>query len=280
MYFAERGTVNDLKFIMKLERQRLESFKEKYKSELRSLRRHRGYTLRRHRVKDKWYYYKVKEGEKTLQYLGDENNSEVQAIQRIVFCKAAIQEINKALKEIENVEKVCNLFSPLKVAESLPRVYRGTKVSEEAVFKEEGLKWRAEMEARKALAPVYKPEKLAHYAIDGAGVRSKSEVLIYNYLFERGYIFVYELPIDTPKGRLVPDFTIYNVVTGEVIFWEHMGMIYDEEYYSNQYDKIVKYASIGYTPGVNLIITVDDINGKIDMQQIVRALSAFNLQTA
>ena len=60
-------------------------------------------------------------------------------------------------------------------------------------------------------------------------VRSKSEVIIANMLFDREVPFLYERPLYAPDGSFyLPDFTI--TWRGEQFFWEHLGLLYSDEY--------------------------------------------------
>lgn len=65
--------------------------------------------------------------------------------------------------------------------------------------------------------------------LSGDLVRSKSEVIIANILFQSGIPFTYEAPLFAPdRTWRVPDFTIsYN---GIAYYWEHLGMLDDDEY--------------------------------------------------
>ena len=68
-----------------------------------------------------------------------------------------------------------------------------------------------------------------HEAITGDMVRSKSEVIIANMLFERGIKFWYEKPLIAGDGTMfLPDFTIQH--QGDFYFWEHLGMLSKPEY--------------------------------------------------
>lgn len=71
-----------------------------------------------------------------------------------------------------------------------------------------------------------------HQTLSGVMVRSKSEVIIANILHDNGISFEYEQDLYSPDGILYsPDFTItWNRKT---YFWEHLGMLDDEEYASN-----------------------------------------------
>jgi hypothetical protein len=60
-------------------------------------------------------------------------------------------------------------------------------------------------------------------------VRSKSEVIIANILFDRDIAFTYEEPLFAPDGTFyLPDFTI--MWRGEKWYWEHLGRLDDEGY--------------------------------------------------
>lgn len=68
-----------------------------------------------------------------------------------------------------------------------------------------------------------------HRTLANVMVRSKSEVIIANMLFERDIPFRYEQPLFAPDGTFyLPDFTI--TLRGEQWYWEHLGRLEDEPY--------------------------------------------------
>ena len=68
-----------------------------------------------------------------------------------------------------------------------------------------------------------------HRTLADVMVRSKSEVIIANMLFDRDIAFEYEKPLYAPDGSFyLPDFTI--LWRGERFFWEHLGLLVREEY--------------------------------------------------
>lgn len=72
-------------------------------------------------------------------------------------------------------------------------------------------------------------EGKVHHTLAGAIVRSKSEVIIANLLFDRQIPFDYEVPAFASDGTFfLPDFTI--TWRGEKYFWEHLGMLHRAEY--------------------------------------------------
>lgn len=68
-----------------------------------------------------------------------------------------------------------------------------------------------------------------HKTLADAMVRSKSEVIIANMLFERDIPFNYEIPLYAPDGTFyLPDFTI--TWRGERWYWEHLGLLDQTQY--------------------------------------------------
>ena len=64
--------------------------------------------------------------------------------------------------------------------------------------------------------------------LSGDWVRSKSEVIIANLLFERNVPFKYEETLTVDGVGYSPDFTIYW--KGTAFYWEHLGLLNREEY--------------------------------------------------
>jgi hypothetical protein len=68
-----------------------------------------------------------------------------------------------------------------------------------------------------------------HRTLADIMVRSKSEVIIANMLFDRDVPFAYETPLYASDGTFyLPDFTI--TARGEQWYWEHLGLLDDEGY--------------------------------------------------
>lgn len=111
-------------------------------------------------------------------------------------------------------------------------------------------------------------EGLIHTTLKpGLIVRSKSEVIIANILYERGIDFEYERMIEDNGRRCIPDFT-FEDASGDTILWEHLGMLDNPAYKESWEKKRDFYKSIGYIEGVNLFTTVDHENGSIDSTEI------------
>jgi hypothetical protein len=83
-------------------------------------------------------------------------------------------------------------------------------------------------EELRTLGDWYEEGKI-HTTLADFMVRSKSEVIVANMLFDGGISFRYELPLYAPDGTFyLPDFTIRW--QGEDWYWEHLGRRDDEAY--------------------------------------------------
>ncbi|MCK4246940.1 MAG: hypothetical protein KAX04_00180 [Methanomicrobia archaeon] len=104
----------------------------------------------------------------------------------------------------------------------------------------------------KAATGWYEETKI-HRTLSGDMVRSKSELIIANLLYERNIPFEYEKQLYGSDGRFgpLPDFTI--VWNGKEWYWEHLGMLEIEEYKSHWEVKKEWYKAHGLSK--RLIIT-------------------------
>ena len=84
-----------------------------------------------------------------------------------------------------------------------------------------------------------------HRTLTSEMVRSKSEVIIANMLFERGIPFAYEAPLYATDGTFyLPDFTIKW--HGDEWYWEHLGLMQSEDYRNHTETKLTWYEKHGF----------------------------------
>lgn len=113
---------------------------------------------------------------------------------------------------------------------------------------------------------------LIHKTARGELVRSKSEVIIADALFDNGIDYAYEKELSLgDDGVKFPDFTIEDAESGTTFYWEHCGMMADENYRRRWEAKRELYARHGIIEGVNLIVSYENDNGSID-SQVIREL--------
>lgn len=119
-------------------------------------------------------------------------------------------------------------------------------------------------------------EGLIHRTANGKLVRSKSEVIIANCLHSKKIKFLYEEKLVAPDGSYrYPDFTIKDDESGNIYYWEHLGMLGDHTYKQRWEQKlawykaqnIAKHEDGGGSNGT-LIVSYDNDQGGIDSQEI------------
>lgn len=122
----------------------------------------------------------------------------------------------------------------------------------------------------------YYEQALIHRTLKGDLVRSKSEVIIANMLFEAGIEYEYEKELDLGEdGIRIPDFTIEDAESGICFYWEHCGMLGDAGYSKHWEEKKELYRKHNITEGDNLIVSKDSLNGGIDSAEIKRLIEKY-----
>lgn len=115
----------------------------------------------------------------------------------------------------------------------------------------------------------YYEQALIHRTMRGEMVRSKSEVIIANMLFEAGIDYEYEKELDLGEdGTFIPDFTVENAEMGIQFYWEHCGMLGNDRYRKHWEEKKAIYEKHDIVEGENLIVSKDALNGSIDSAAI------------
>ena len=121
----------------------------------------------------------------------------------------------------------------------------------------------------------YYEKSLIHMTLKGELVRSKSEVIIANMLYDAGLkeYYEYEKALDLGEdGKYIPDFTIEDPESGIKYYWEHCGMLGDYCYSKRWSEKKKVYAKHGIVEGDNLFVTKDSLNGAIDSKEIKKII--------
>lgn len=103
----------------------------------------------------------------------------------------------------------------------------------------------------------YKEEQRILETLDGHFVRSKSESMIADALFEKSIPYRYEAPLTIANRVIYPDFTVINPKNGKKFVWEHFGMMDIYKYRDSAITKISNYIQDGYIPGINFIMTFE-----------------------
>lgn len=113
----------------------------------------------------------------------------------------------------------------------------------------------------------YRPDEKKQTTSRGLHVRSKSELLIAEKLYEFDIPFRYEELIRIAGRQYAPDFTILKR-SGDLFYWEHMGLMENQNYRYKNKLKLAAYERAGIMPWRNLIITYDEYDGGINLAVI------------
>ena len=200
------------------------------------------------RKKPQFYHY----NKGTKKYLKEEEAAFIRALCQKDYDQRVLQ---SALKELQKLEKFCSTYSQNtyeSIYENLGSERRNRIVSNFLPDEEYIHQWEQIDYPRKqfsADAPEY-------YTNKGERVRSKTEILIANALQKHGIPYRYEAPLKLSHyGLIHPDFTVLNVRLRKELYWEHMGMMDDENYLAQALDRIIAYEKNNIFPGIGLILT-------------------------
>lgn len=122
--------------------------------------------------------------------------------------------------------------------------------------------------------PLY-PEQLKYQSISGNMVRSKSELLIDLALFTHHIPFRYECMLTLGNSIYYPDFTLLHPVSGQIVYWEHFGLMDDPFYQQNAAHKVQRYMEHGIFPSDRLIITYESDNMPFTPQVVEKTIAQF-----
>lgn len=118
------------------------------------------------------------------------------------------------------------------------------------------------------------PENLRYETENGEVVRSKSEVIIANILHQqrKHLLYKYERPLEVMIAGKVqtihPDFTILNLHTGNICYWEHAGRMDDARYANEFVQKMNTYIENEIIPGDNIVVTYETMNNPLNIHNV------------
>ncbi|MGN1381597.1 MAG: hypothetical protein ACI4W2_02135 [Eubacterium sp.] len=211
------------------------------------------------------------------QYVGRHEPELVRQIQTHYFLS---QSIKKTESNIKLLHKVAASYKDLDInsPEKWPKAYRDLPSE---CFELSGVPdfsvWEEKYRKLHHIGEYSHPEHLKQKTEDGGLVRSKSEAFIYNSLCRANLPFVYELPWTFDGTPVAPDFTILSRKSGQLIIWEHLGLLTSQEYVRQTQWKLRMYLKSGFMLGDNLIMTADSPENGIDTSEIQKIIHKFFL---
>lgn len=213
----------------------------------------------------RWYDVLKDAGGKTVKRteIPHTNRSYAEKLAVKAYYNARLETIEKKLALYENIhslmdnghDPVRELLTDKEFADLIRPYYK----SEEEKYKE----WAEEEYVRNMKHPEHLTVNSPH-----GWLRSKSEYIIFQELDKYGLSARYECQLLLAGIEIFPDFLIRHPVTGEIIIWEHLGLIDNQNYRDDFKKKLDTYASAGFFLGVNLIITTETDGHPLDVEYV------------
>ncbi|WP_026651309.1 hypothetical protein [Butyrivibrio proteoclasticus] len=203
----------------------------------------------------KWpiYYCRKKDGSE--EYIGKDNTVLAQNIAQRCYAE-------KMKKLLEPRKKlICSLINELNTKDKC-RVYQGYNEARKKLVNPYYIS--DEVYAKNWISEPYEQSKdheenLIFKTANGEKVRSKSEVIIADFLLRKGIPYKYEYPLYYNSHECFhPDFTVLNVRRRKQIYIEHFGLMDSEGYRDSFFWKLKIFNKLGIEQGDNLIMLFED----------------------
>lgn len=157
-----------------------------------------------------------------------------------------------------------------KLSEDRKKLIRPYILSDEELIK----KWESEKYEPKA----FEVNANGIYTEKGERVRSKSEKILADKFCMMHIPYHYEKPLYLKGlGTIYPDFTILNVRTKKIFYYEHFGMMDNAEYCEKALSKISHYEKNGIFPGEQLLISCETKNTPLNIQAVNQKIQKYLL---
>ena len=188
------------------------------------------------------------------EYIRKEDFSLVKMLAQKKYDTGLIFEIRAQKGILEVFLKKHNNHALQKVYEKIPQDHKDLILPEVVDDETYARKWQ-----NVSYSPGTFASDAARYrTMRGEMVRSKTEKIIADTLYQKGIPYRYEYPVQLKDGRVWrPDFMILNKRTRQEYILEHLGMMDDPEYCSRAIGKISLYMQNEIFPGEQLLLTFE-----------------------
>ena len=214
-------------------------------------RKIRGGNIKKRKKGNKYYYTEYVKGKE----YGITNDLErIRLLYRKKYLKSSIRRSKTLIKHLN------------KLLEELDKIPFDEDCMYQGKYSTEAWNW---MKAEYDTNPAYQ-ENLRYVTTLGTRVRSKSELNIANTLERLGVPYRYEQRMCVNGRTVYPDFTIL-LPRGDILIWEHNGLMDNIDYMEKARSKTYDYEREGFRQHNNLIITYeDDIRSPEKIEEIIR----------
>jgi len=89
------------------------------------------------------------------------------------------------------------------------------------------------------------------------------------------HFFRYECALHLGGKVFYPDFTIKHPENDRIVYWEHFGLMDDEEYSKKAYTKLQVYNSYGIVPSIHLITTFETRDNPLSVKMVEKIVEYY-----
>ena len=211
------------------------------------------------------YYKMLKPADTTGEYLSMKDKETIRQLAQKDYNRIFL---NTARKELETIEDVLLAYQKYNSEAIYDNLSAGRKKFVIPYILTDDL-YAKEWQSKIFKSNPYMPENKKYDTKKGEHVRSKSEAIIADMLYDLGIPYHYEYPIKLKNGQIrYPDFTLLNTKTREELYLEHFGLLDNEEYRYDCLRKLNEYRGNGIYLGKNLLFTYETENNPLDIKGI------------
>ncbi len=218
-------------------------------------------------------YYQRKNSKDTVgKYIRRNNQSLAIKLAQKDYDKKVLLEIQRELQVIDTFLNTYNTKSIENVYDSLltnKKELVHPLILDDNMYKQ---RWLSE----EYFHAGFKEDSPEYYTENGERVRSKSEIIIANKLWQMGVPYRYEYPIEVSFHLVFhTDFYCLNLRTRKEYAWEHFGMMDNPTYANNAIKKIEAYEKAGFWLGSNLIATFETSENPLNIKILEKTIQNY-----
>lgn len=217
------------------------------------------------RVGKRTYYYLFERGSKERILRNSEETLKEKILQR-KYLESVADSLRKELKVLRKTAKEYPKVIVEEVYEQLPEEFKKHVTPIVPTDSMYASRWMERPYTHKQISddvPFFK-------TMNGERVRSKSEVIIADRLSLNSVPYKYECPlvlqIDDELITIHPDFTLLRMSDRKVLYFEHCGMMDNEEYADELVKRINQYSRAGIILGDRLFLMFETSKTPLDVR--------------
>lgn len=228
-------------------------------------------TLNKQQYSNYCYQKTYVDGKRHQIFLDRDRDEDIEIIKELMEKKTLVHATPILRKNVEALEQCLTKFRPYspldyEYGELLGKSYY---LDGDVCYKE----WKKKEDCKN---PFHK-ENCIHETKSGKKVRSKSEVLIADTLFDLKIEFKYEPELVVDGKIIYPDFEFFHPKEKKLIWWDHLGKLDDPGYAFPNINRIAVLGKNGIRLGENLIITTETKEKPLTHREVDRELKYFGL---